>query len=69
MEEWTARFADVAIDHQDESFAKPFFQRSVARELERPIRFVRWTMSRSRAEPGACQAIRRTRWWDRGSEA
>lgn len=24
------RFADVIIDHQGESFAKPFFQRSVA---------------------------------------
>lgn len=32
-EEWTVRFADVIIDHQDEPFAKPFFDRSVARGL------------------------------------
>lgn len=30
VEEWTVRFADVIIDHRDEPFAKPFFDRSVA---------------------------------------
>ena len=29
--EWTMRFADVIIDNRAESFAKPFFDRSVAR--------------------------------------
>ncbi|WP_329043540.1 hypothetical protein OHT61_32415 (plasmid) [Streptomyces sp. NBC_00178] len=29
--EWTVRFADVIIDNRAESFAKPFFDRSVAR--------------------------------------
>lgn len=31
VEEWTVRFADVIIDHRGESFAKPFFEGSVAR--------------------------------------
>ncbi|MFC9948644.1 hypothetical protein [Streptomyces pratensis] len=31
VEEWTVRFADVIIDHREEPFAKPFFERSVAR--------------------------------------
>ncbi|WP_331734827.1 hypothetical protein [Streptomyces sp. NBC_00887] len=31
--EWTVRFADVIIDNRDEPFAKPFFDRSVARGM------------------------------------
>ncbi|MFJ8982820.1 hypothetical protein [Streptomyces sp. NPDC102282] len=29
--EWTARFADVIIDNRAKAFAKPFFDRSMAR--------------------------------------
>ncbi|MER5358391.1 hypothetical protein [Streptomyces sp. NPDC002785] len=34
-DEWTVRFADVIIDHREESFAKPFFERSVQRGMTR----------------------------------
>ncbi|MEV0750202.1 hypothetical protein AB0I75_34215 [Streptomyces sp. NPDC050273] len=34
VEEWTVRFADVIIGCRDEPFAKPFFERSVARGVQ-----------------------------------
>ncbi|WP_432105968.1 hypothetical protein [Streptomyces sp. bgisy091] len=33
MGEWTVRFADLIIDNRDEPFARPFFDRSVARGM------------------------------------
>jgi hypothetical protein len=33
VEEWKARIADAIIDHRHESFARPFFERSVARRV------------------------------------
>ncbi|MFJ4126509.1 hypothetical protein ACIP3U_35045 [[Kitasatospora] papulosa] len=36
--EWTVRFADMIIDNCEESFAKPFFDRSVARGVAEELR-------------------------------
>ncbi|WP_382064426.1 hypothetical protein [Streptomyces atroolivaceus] len=33
VDEWKGRFADVIIKHRNEAFAKPFFERSVARGM------------------------------------